>query len=199
MMKILLDNGHGIETPGKRSPDGTLREYACNRLIARQISDRLQSIGYDATLIVPEDTDIPLPERCRRVNNICQAYGKDNVILISVHINAAGNGSRWMTARGWSAYTTKGNTQSDQLATCLYKAAEKYLPGNKIRTDSTDGDPDLEENFYILRHTLCPAVLTENLFMDNLEDCRFLLSKEGQEAIVNFHIEGICEYIKMTG
>ena len=196
-MKILLDNGHGVETPGKRSPDGALREYACNRLIARQISDRLQSIGYDAKLIVSEDTDIPIPERCRRVNDICRTYGKDNAILISVHINAAGHGSRWMTARGWGAYTTRENTQSDQLATCLYKAAEKYLPGHRIRTDSTDGDPDLEENYYILRHTLCPAVLTENLFMDNPEDCRFLLSKEGQEAIVNLHIEGICNYLKI--
>ena len=176
-----------------------MREYAYNRLIARRIAERLQSLGYDATLIVPEDTDIPLLERCRRVNDICRAYGKDNVILISVHINAAGNGSQWMTARGWSAYTTKGNTKSDQLATCLYKAVGKYLPGHIIRTDCTDGDLDLEENFYILRHSLCPAVLTENLFMDNPEDCWFQLSKEGQEAIVNLHIDGIREYVKMTG
>ena len=27
-MKVLIDNGHGIETLGKRSPDGRLREYA---------------------------------------------------------------------------------------------------------------------------------------------------------------------------
>ena len=27
-MKILIDNGHGVETPGKRSPDGRFREYA---------------------------------------------------------------------------------------------------------------------------------------------------------------------------
>lgn len=195
-MKILLDNGHGTETPGKRSPDGVLREYAYTRLITRRIAERLQTLGYDATLIVPEDTDIPLSERCRRVNGICQAHGKDGVILISIHINAAGNGSQWMTARGWSAYTTKGNTKSDQLASSLYNAAEKHLPGHRIRKDLTDGDPDVEENYYILRHTLCPAVLTENLFMDNPEDCHFLLSEEGKEAIVNLHIEGICEYLK---
>lgn len=35
--KILIDNGHGIDTPGKRSPDGVLREYAWNRLIAGRI------------------------------------------------------------------------------------------------------------------------------------------------------------------
>lgn len=33
-MKILLDNGHGFETSGKRSPDGHFREYAYNRYLA---------------------------------------------------------------------------------------------------------------------------------------------------------------------
>ena len=32
-MKILIDNGHGIDTKGKRSPDGRLLEYAQNRLL----------------------------------------------------------------------------------------------------------------------------------------------------------------------
>ena len=36
-MKILIDNGHGENTPGKRSPDGSLREYA----YAREIADRI--------------------------------------------------------------------------------------------------------------------------------------------------------------
>ena len=34
----------------------------------------------------------------------------------------------------------------------------------KIRKDNSDGDPDKEYNFYILKHTQCPAVLTENFF-----------------------------------
>ena len=30
-MKILIDNGHGLNTPGKRSPDGTLIEAIYTR------------------------------------------------------------------------------------------------------------------------------------------------------------------------
>ena len=67
-MKILIDNGHGRETPGKRSPDGRLLEYVQNRLLARGIVDALTARGLDASLLVPEETDISLPERCRRVN-----------------------------------------------------------------------------------------------------------------------------------
>ena len=194
-MKILIDNGHGIDTPGKRSPDGVLREYAWNRLIASRIVSALTDLGHDASLLVPEQDDIPLPERCRRVNTWCQRLGKNNVILISIHANAAGRGDRWYDATGWCAYTTRGDTRADALATCLYEAAKFHLPGQRLRTDYTDGDPDLEADFYLLRRTLPPAVLVENFFMDSRRDCAFLLSPEGQQAIVNTHVAGICAYI----
>lgn len=190
-MKILIDNGHGLNTPGKRSPDGTLIEASYNREIAKRIVADLQDRGYDAQLLVPEDHDIPLSERVERVNKIYP-----NVILISIHVNAAGNGSKWTNATGWSVYTSKGQTESDRLAECLCQAAIKYFPGRRIRTDLSDGDPDWEENFYILRHSLCPAVLTENFFMDGL-DLAFLQSKAGKQAIVDTHVEGIIEYISL--
>ena len=196
-MKILIDNGHGIETPGKRSPDGVLREYAWNRLIAARIVDRLLSHGLDAQLLVPEERDIPLPERCRRVGAWCRQLGKDRVILISIHANAAGYGDRWYDATGWCAYTSRGNTRADALATCLYAAAQAHLPGHRLRIDYTDADPDLEFDFYILRHTACPSVLVENFFMDSRPDCAFLLSPEGQQAIVDLHIDGIINYLDL--
>lgn len=101
--KNLIDNGHGVDTPGKRSPDGKLREYAWNRLIAGRIVAVLSDLGHDAQLFVPEQDDISLSERCRRVNAICQALGTRNVILISIHANAAGRGDRWYDATGWCA------------------------------------------------------------------------------------------------
>lgn len=161
-------------TPGKRSPDGLFREAFYNREIARKIVATLQDCSYDAELLVPEDDDIPLSERARRVNTACLLYGKTNVILISIHANAAGDGTQWMNATGWSCYTCKGQTQSDKLADCLYHAATKNFLGKRIRTDYSDNDPDWEENFYILRHSLCPAVLTENFFMDNKSDLEYL-------------------------
>jgi N-acetylmuramoyl-L-alanine amidase len=50
------------------------------------------------------------------------------------------------------------------LAECLYDAAKKNLKDKKLRTDYLDKDSDIESNFYVLKHTLCPAVLTENFF-----------------------------------
>lgn len=214
-MKVLIDNGHGVNTKGKSSPDKRLLEWKYTREIANEVVNRLYLKGIDVELLVPEDRDVSLKTRCNRVNNVCYEYGKTNVLLVSIHVNAAGNGKEWMTAGGWSCYTSKGETRSDTLARCLYFSADKYLASyieeflnNKseglygkqqkpIRTDFTDGDEDIEANFTILYNTLCPAVLTENLFQDNKKDVEFLLSKEGKEAIINLHVHGILDYINL--
>ena len=194
-MKILIDNGHGENTPGKRSPDGMLREYLYAREISDDIVRELVKRGYDAERIVKENVDVSLSERARRVNEVCGKLGTSNVLLISVHCNAAGNGD-WLNARGWSAYTSKGQTKADKLADCLYSVAESVFVGQRIRKDLSDGDPDWEENFYILNKTKCPAVLTENFFQDNKEDVAFLLSPEGKQQIVKVHVEGIIKYLE---
>ena len=95
-MKILIDNGHGLMTAGKRSPDGQFREAFYNREIARRVVADLRDRGLDAELLVPEGDDISLAERVRRVNAACFLLGKQNVILVSIHVNApetAQNGS----------------------------------------------------------------------------------------------------------
>lgn len=194
-MKILIDNGHGSNTPGKRSPDGRFLEYKYTREIAAAVVQHLLYRGYDAQLLTPEEYDVSLRARVERVNTWCRQLGRRNVCLVSIHTNAAGNGKQWMSARGWSCYTSKGQTAGDRLATCLYQAAELYLPGHKIRRDLTDGDPDLEENFTLLHDTLCAAALSENLFHDNAADVAFLESYTGQQAIISLHVQGIINYV----
>lgn len=194
-MKILIDNGHGVDTKGKRSPDGHLLEYAENRLLAGRIVSALKAQSHDAEFLVPEENDVSLFQRCDRVNRFCYALGKENVILVSIHCNAAGKGDRWYNATGWCAYTTPKDTPADRLATCLNNAAQIHIPDQRLRMDLTDGDPDIEASFYLLRHTNCPTVLTENLFMDNQADVEYLLSDIGQANLVNLHVTGINFYL----
>ena len=194
-IKILIDNGHGVNTPGKRSPDGRFREYAWAREIARAIVADCKDLGYDAELLVPEEYDVCLSARCYRANCWCERLGKSNVLLVSIRVNAAGKGDRWYNATGWSAYTCKGQTRSDKLADCLYKQAGLWLPGHRLRMDYSDGDPDIESDFAILKKTACPAVLTENGFQDCEESLQFLESNEGKEAIIGLHVDGILDFI----
>ena len=195
-MKILIDAGHGIDTPGKRSPDGLFREYLWNRQVADLVLDKLLNAGIDAFLVVPETNDVPLRNRVNRVNSFCNRFGAPNVLLVSIHANAAGNGSAWMNAKGWSCYTSKGNTKSDLVAECLYDAFEEDFPDRKIRKDMSDGDRDWEENFYVLAKSRCPAVLLENFFYDNKEECAWLLQEETKRRIASAAVKGIIKYIK---
>jgi N-acetylmuramoyl-L-alanine amidase len=190
---FIIDNGHGgvingvPQTAGKRSPDfgdGILYEGVSNRRLAQKLTKRLELMGIDYFLLVPELEDISLAERVKRVNRLANLQKS---ILLSIHSDAFTTEH----AHGWSVYTTKGGTKSDDVATILYKYAK--AAGLHIRDDYSDGDPDKEADFYILRKTVCPAVLIENLFMTNKEDYKTLLSKEGQDKLTRVIVNSIKE------
>lgn len=189
-MKILVDNGHGSNTPGKRSPDGRLLEYAYAREIAERVVRELCKRGLDAERIVREEIDVPLSERCNRANE----YKANEAILVSIHCNAAGIGKTWMSAKGWSAFVSlNASDKSKKLANCLARqAAANKLYVRYQRPDAGYWQQDLA----ICRDTKCPAVLTENLFMDNKEDVDFLLSEAGKSAIVKLHVDGITDFLE---
>lgn len=193
-MIVLIDNGHGINTAGKCSPDKRLREWKWTREIAVQIVEALKEIGVEAKRIVTEDRDITLRERCRRVNAICAKYGSKNVVLVSVHVNAAGNDGKWHDARGFSVWVSKkGSENSKRMARLMYDEAEKRnLKGNRC----VPKERYWQANFTIITDTYCPAVLTENLFQDNRDDVDYLLSDEGRKAIVDLHVSAIQKYVK---
>lgn len=192
-MIICLDNGHAKSTPGKRSPDGKLLEYAWTREIVKRLSDKLQANGYKTYIVTPEtDIDVSLKERCRRINKVYKDNNKQ-AISISIHINAAGSGTSWLTAKGWQVYVSpNASSKSKKLAQCLYNEAKKAnLKGNR----SVPKEEYWVSNLAMCRDTNCPAVLTENLFMDNREDAAYLLSEEGKETIVNLHYNAIVNYL----
>lgn len=196
-MKILIDNGHGSNTEGKCSPDKRIREYAWAREIATRIVDELKKRGLDAERIVTEQTDITLRERCRRVNAHCAKLGVKNVMLISVHINAAKSDGRWHDASGWSGWVAPNASQKSKvLAQILYdEAAKRNLKGNR----SVPSCKYWVGNFAIVRDTNCPAVLTENLFQDNKQEVDYLMSETGKRNIVSLHVEAILKYIALYG
>ena len=191
-MKVLIDNGHGENTPGKCSPDGRLREWSYTREIADKVVAGLRKLGIDAERIVKEDLDVPLSERCRRANAIYKETGK-KAILVSIHCNAAGSGASWMNAHGWSVFVSNNaSSNSKKLADCLAQVAECIpVPIRK----QTPGQMFWEQNLAICRDTNCPAVLTENFFQDNKDDVEYLLSPVGKQAIVQIHVEGIIKYL----
>ena len=196
-LTVILDNGHGQETPGKRSPvwpNGLqLLEYEFNRAIVNRIAPELEKAGLQVVRLVPELHDVSITERIIRANRIVSAANKDGFqcILVSVHANAGGG-------TGFEVLTSVGKTRSDELADIFCILAETvYLKEFKVRKDLTDGDADKETNHVsILPKTHCPAVLTENLFMDTRRDCDVILSNAGRDRIAAMHVASIIEYAR---
>jgi len=184
---FILDPGHGEETAGKRSPvwpDGTqLFEWEFNRDIVTRISKALVLEGIYHILTTRSDYDMALSNRVRLANTSMEY--SEHVIFISVHANAGGG-------TGWEVFTSKGNTDSDHYAQIFFDKMKAKFPEMRFRTDQSDGDDDKEENFYVLRKTNCPAVLTENFFMDTYEpDCKLIMSGDGRRQIAEAHVDAI--------
>lgn len=196
MVKLfILSPGHNKNTPGKKAPDGILQEWALNRRIVDRIVYYCNQEDIPVAVLDYEgDDDIPLSVRAAKANK----YGR-NTCYISVHSNAAGNGTKWMTARGWSIFTTKGYTKADPIAQIFVEEADKLLPeiGCKTRKyKQKKYEQDWEENFTVLARTIMPAVLTENLFFDNRIENAILQTEEGVDVLARIHFNAMKRIMK---
>ena len=126
---VILDNGHGKNTPGKCSPDKIFYEWSWSRTFVNKLKTILENQNYIVFNIVPEEENISLSERAERANTIINKYGAKNCIFISIHNNAAGNGRKWYNVSGWEVFTTKGKTNSDKLAEYF---ASWLIPENEL-------------------------------------------------------------------
>ena len=174
MEKIfLLDSGHGgmidgiyQTAPSKmyRHENGdTAYEGVINRNIKKLVIDMMDKKGMRYIDVCPTELDIDLDTRCNVINNYCDEYGKNNCLLVSLHMNA-GKGT------GFEIWTSPGTTKSDYFASMFMDDFAYKFPDIVTRKDMTDGDVDKEAAFYILVNTKCPAILPEWLFYDNYQD-----------------------------
>lgn len=201
MIYVLIDNGHGINTKGKHSPDYRLREYAWTRIIAHKLKSELEKDGIHAILVTPETTDISLTERIRRVNAYCKRYGSRNCILVSIHNNACGADGKWHDAKGFSVFCSKNASAGSKRLAALFTdgALQRKLTGNRsVPAEKFWTWSWTKSDIAILRRTKCPAVLTENLFQDNRLDVDYLLSEQGMAEIVQLHKDALEQYIKQA-
>ena len=201
-MVFLLDNGHGGVLNGtyltcpnydpKKSStwhkmwihDGVpIYEGEFNRLLVDEIFKQSRDYDFDLVNLVPEVEDVSLKERVNRANSYYETITKD-CIFVSIHGNAFNT-----SATGIEVFTSKGETASDPIAEVIAISLSKWFPNQAMRWDLSDGDKDKEANFYVLKNTDCPAVLTENMFFDNPKDAEIMMSGEGVVKLAKAYVE----------
>lgn len=206
---VALITAHRKREPGKMSPDKELREYIYSRELCLSLKAKLESYGIRTIIdMTEEDLDKAaqspsiklerqreLALRVSIVNQLCNEHSDKQVIAISPHLNASGSDGKWHDANGWQVNVgTKASDKSKLIAGCLFDAAQTN--GMRMR-QPTKTQKYWPQELYVMNNTRCPAVLTENLFMDNVDDKTFLLSEAGRHIIERIHVEGILKAIEL--
>lgn len=201
----IFDPGHGglvdgkYQTAGKRSPkfaDGrVLFEGVNNRDNVQRIMKAFRDNGLECVDVVDSDNDVSLIERVKKANKL----SKDRkCVYISIHSDANGDGVKWDQASGMSVYTSKGQTKSDIFASIVIdELYNKFTSTIKWRTDSTDGDKDKEENFYVLKNTDCPAILCELGFHTNEAETKRMMTLDYKNKIVDAMVASAIKWEKL--
>lgn len=186
---VCLDPGHGVNTPGKRSPDGTLREYEFAGDVAARAKRLLEAHGLKVVLTRPctaDAKDVSLSKRVQVANDAGAA------VFVSIHSNAHGNGNEWTNGRGYETYVYAYGGQAEKLARRLVDEAQRLIVpfGVPLRNPTVKA-----EAFYVLKYTRMPAVLIEHAFHTNKEECALLKRDDFRQACAEHIARAVCAHL----
>lgn len=202
---ICLDDGHGMETAGKRTPkfsDGHfIHENEFNRAVIDLVLADAKRLGFLTKHVSPGDNDVSLQTRTTTANAAYSDYqkqlngktvinGKPISIFISEHYNAMADTWEGSTAEGAATYYYTGSIEGKKLATAIQKCIIQGTPQKNRGI--------VEAGFYVLKYTNMPAVLIEAGFMDDPREAALMTNKAFQKETAEQVMQGICEYYGLT-
>ena len=183
-MKVAVDAGHGLNTPGKRTPDGE-REWSFNNAVVLALIAELSRYKNVATLRLDDPTgktDVSLTERTRKA----KAWGAD--VIISVHHNA--NTAKW---GAWGGVETLVHQSADKVSLALAEAVQPAIVAAMgLRNRGIKRRSDL----HILnagKSYGIPTILTEGGFMDSTTDIGALRDKAKLQAQAKAIADGVAK------
>lgn len=187
--KVVLDPGHGTASNNK-SPDGTFSEPEFALDMAERMRAILSRHGVEVTLTRTGDANPTgkagtndLAYRCKVANAIT-----DLDLFVSLHTNASG--AEWSEASGWSIYTSAAGDAAPRNLAANAIIREVKADGIAVRKEAL-----VHRGFYVLRHTVAPAVLIEHGFHTNKGDVALLKSAEHRKKLAVAQSKGILDYL----
>lgn len=184
---IALDDGHGEETPGKRSPkhkDGyVMKENEFNKAVVMFLAEHLRRCGFRVLLVAPTDKDTPLSERVALANK----YKVD--FYLSIHANAL-NG-KWGKHGGIETYAHFSYSKTVEQAKIIHN---EVMKGTKLADRGVKNGDWL----YVCKNTSMAAVLVELGFMDSLFDSPLLRSDAYRKESAEELAKAICKIFNVT-
>lgn len=188
MKVVAISHGHELTTPGKRTPPipelngRVILENEFNKAVALLLIEELKRCGFKTIDVSSTDND-SLADRVNRAN---QAKAD---IFVAIHYNAYDGKFDKYDPEGISVHIYPKSKEGRRLAECVLKYLKQ---GIKQKNRGIK-----ENNFYVLRKTTMPAILTENGFMDNKREAMLMLDPDFQEEVAIEHAKGICDYFSV--
>lgn len=161
---VIIDVGHGGHDYGNHENGKNEKDITLN--IALKVKQFAQNSNINIVLTRESDAYISLKDRVEFINSKKPNY------MISLHANGYKNEE----TRGFEIFVNNNKEQGDTstaLAELISNDLAQTLPNRGVK----------ESNFYILKHTECPAIMLELGFLTNPKDSKYLNSGKGQDEI----------------
>ncbi|PKR78760.1 N-acetylmuramoyl-L-alanine amidase [Halalkalibacillus sediminis] len=174
-MKLYLDPGHGGVDSGAQG--NGLLEKNMNLDIALRIRSILQN-GYENVEVLMSRTDDRTKNLTERTDE-ANTWGADH--YLSIHCNAF-DGS----AKGFENFIH--DSLSDSSITAQY---QDILHEEVMKVNGLKDRGQKMANFHVLRESIMPALITENGFIDNVEDANLIQMASWREKVAQGHVNGL--------
>jgi N-acetylmuramoyl-L-alanine amidase len=198
-----IDAGHGKQTKGKRSPlfpvnilseQPRLLEWEFDRDVAERVIEQLAAFGrsYMRTMPVHGNYGNALTQRVRNANNYATDLPK---LFLSIHGNAGParsiNHYADDTVKGIETWHAFSSTKGREMAAVFQRHLihETGLKNRSLRSKEVG-------EFYVLRATRMPAILTENGFFNSRHDLPLMATEAFRQSIADAHVAAIMEIEK---
>jgi len=173
MVRIFIDPGHGGSDPGAVA--NGLYEKDLTLDIALRIRDILlkEYTGVEVRMSRETDTTVSLEQRVQMANSWPADY------FLSIHCNAGGG-------TGFESYIYTNALETSVTYQNIIHPEIVSVTGFYDRGKK-------RANFYVLKYTKMPALLTENGFVDNANDAAKLKDSNFRQMIARGHVNGLAK------
>lgn len=185
---VAISDGHELTTAGKRTPPivelggRVIKENEFNKAVAIILEQELRRCGFRTLNVSSTDNDT-LEDRVKRAND-----AKAD-IFVAIHYNAFDGKFDAYDPEGISVHIYGKGGQAEKLANTVL---EELLKGTPQKNRGV-----VVSNFYVLRNTVMPAILTENGFMDNKREALLMIDNDFRQEVAEEHARGICKYFNV--
>lgn len=184
---IIIDPGHGGKDPGKIGVNGA-NEDEVNLAISLKLKEQLEMMNYKVILTRDKDDDLCAGDFSKKedLNNRCyiinKAYQENkSTIMISIHQNSYSDGGVW----GAQCFYYAGSDKSKVIADSLQQGFNTMI---NVGAEKNASESD---SYYMLKKTLCPAVIVECGFLSNWSEAEKLVTDDYQQRIVDIIVSNL--------